>query len=101
VAVIVASVDPLPAGGRNLDHLPPAVLADLHNAGLEPGQIAPFLAQPDLDAAAVARLQATAQSLNRDDRPVLELHAARNLYTLTKPGPDRGWGLSLKRQRGL
>jgi hypothetical protein len=30
---------------------------------------------------------------------VLELHTARNLYTLTKPGPDRGWGLSLKRRR--
>jgi spermidine synthase len=100
VAVIVASADPLPIGGHP-GELPPAVLADLHNAGLEPGQIAPFLAQPDLDAAAIARLQATAQGLNRDDRPVLELHAARNLYTLTKPGPDRGWGLSLKRQRGL
>ncbi len=101
VAVIVASADPLPSGGQHLDRLPPAVMADLHNAGVEPAQLASFLAQPDLDAAAIARLQATAQGLNRDDRPVLELHSARNLYTLTKPGPDRGWGLSLKRQRGL
>ncbi|HEY3567049.1 MAG TPA: fused MFS/spermidine synthase [Thermoanaerobaculia bacterium] len=99
VAVIVASAAPLPLGGQRPGALPPAVLADLHNAGLEPGQIASFLAQPDLDAAAIARLQAKAPTLNRDDRPVLELHTARNLYTLTKPGPDRGWGLSLKRQR--
>lgn len=99
VAVIVASADPLPTGGQSLDRLPAAVIADLQNAGLEPARIVSFLAQPDLDEAAIARIQASAHGLNRDDRPVLEFHSARNLYTLTKPGPDRGWGLSLKRPR--
>lgn len=102
VAVIVASNEPLPLQGPHPSAatLPPIVATDLQNAGVSPLQVESFLSQPDLDAAAIARLQADAQGLNRDDRPVLEFRSARNLFRLTKPGADTSWRARLPRTRG-
>ena len=100
VAVILASADPLPIGASRVRRpIPPAVAADLLRAGIPPQQIDLFLSQPDLDGAAIARLQAAARDLNRDDHPVLEFRAARNLYHLTKPGADQGWRVRLRKPR--
>ncbi|MES1243496.1 MAG: fused MFS/spermidine synthase [Acidobacteriota bacterium] len=104
VAVIVASNEPLPLQGPHPSAAelppPPSVIAtDLQNAGVLPWQVESFLSQPDLDAAAIAKLQAEAPDLNRDDRPVLEFRTARNLFRLTKPGADAGWRARLPRAR--
>jgi spermidine synthase len=102
VAVIVASNEPLPLQGPHPSAatLPPGVAIDLQNAGISPMQVEAFLSQPDLDAAAIQKLQAEAQGLNRDDRPVLEFRSARNLFQLTKPGADTSWRARLQRERG-
>ena len=102
VAVIVASNEPLPLQGPHpgAHQLPPMVVTDLQNAGVAPWQVEAFLSQPDLDAAAIAKLQSEARDLNRDDRPVLEFRSARNLFRLTKPGADTSWRNQLKRPRG-
>jgi hypothetical protein len=76
------------------------VATDLQNAGVAPWQVESFLSQPDLDAAAISKLQAEAEDLNRDDRPVLEFRTARNLFRLTKPGADNAWRARLPRVRG-
>jgi spermidine synthase len=101
VAVIVASNEPLPLQGPHpaAAHLPAAVTTDLQNAGVEPWQVESFLSQPQLDAAAIARFQAKARDLNRDDRPVLEFRSARNLFRLTKPGADKSWAARLVKER--
>jgi spermidine synthase len=104
VAVIVASNEPLPLQGPHpsASQLPPPpsiIATNLQNAGVAPWQVESFLSQPDLDAAAIARLQAEAQGLNRDDRPVLEFRSARNLFRLTKPGADKSWAARLPRTR--
>jgi spermidine synthase len=102
VAVIVASNEPLPLQGPHpgASQLPPTVATDLQNAGVASWQVESFLSQPDLDAAAIARFQAEAEDLNRDDRPVLEFRSARNLFRLTKPGADKSWAARLPRARG-
>ncbi|HEX3130871.1 MAG TPA: fused MFS/spermidine synthase [Thermoanaerobaculia bacterium] len=105
VAVIVASNEPLPLQGPHPSAAqlppPPAIIAtDLQNAGVAPWQVEQFLSQPDLDAAAIQKLQAEAQGLNRDDRPVLEFRSAANLFRLTKPGADTSWRARLPRTRG-
>jgi spermidine synthase len=106
VAVIVASNEPLPLQGPHPAAAqlppPPSIIAtDLQNAGVAPWQVESFISQPDLDAAAIARLQAEARgNLNRDDRPVLEFRTARNLFRLTKPGADTAWRARLPRARG-
>lgn len=102
VVGIVASNDPLPLQGphRAAAQLPPIVAMDLQSAGVAPWMAESFLSQPDLDAAVIARLQSEAPEINRDDRPVLEFHSARNLFRLTKPGADTTWRTSLRRNRG-
>jgi len=100
VAVIIASSDPLPLGALHPDRqLPAAVVTDLQGVGLMPWQIDAFLSQPDLDAAAIARLAASAGALNLDDKPMLEFRSARNLFRLTKPGADKSWAARLSKQR--
>ncbi len=100
VALIVASSAPLPLGPPATPRrLPPAVAADLQNAGIAPWQVDAFLAQPDLDEAAIRRLRATVRDRNVDDRPVLEFHSARNLFRLNKPGASLGWRMRLRKPR--
>jgi spermidine synthase len=105
VAVIVASNEPLPLqgphpGAAQLPPPPSIIATDLQNAGVALWQVESFLSQPDLDAAAIARFQAEARDLNRDDHPVLEFRTARNLFSLTKPGADTAWRARLPRARG-
>ena len=100
-AVIVASNEPLPLRGphRAASQFPGTVATDLQKAGVMPWQVESFLSTPDLDTGAIARLQAEAQDLNRDDRPVLEFNSARNIFRLTKPGADKSWAARLKKPR--
>jgi len=101
VAIIVASADPLPlAKPASPRQLSEAVAADLRGVDLMPWQIDSFLSEPDFDAAAIAELRSTTRDLNLDDHPVLEFRSARNLYRLTKPGPNRRWADRLRKQRG-
>jgi spermidine synthase len=100
-AVIVASNEPLPPRGPHsaARQLPAAVATDLQATGMMLSQAESFLSAPDLDAGAIARLQAKARDLNRDDRPVLEFSSARNLFRLNKPGADKSWAVRLKKPR--
>jgi spermidine synthase len=100
VAIIAASSDPLPVGAAfRLGDVSGAVAADFGRVKVPETQIEAFLSRPDLDAAAIARLRSSARDLNRDDRPVLEFRAARNLFYLTRPGADKDWRTRLSAPR--
>ena len=99
VALVVASADPLPLAPGTPRRLAPRVASDLQSVGLMPWQVDAFLAQPDLDAAAIAQYRASARELSRDDRPVLEFRSARNLFYFNRPDGPKRWGDKLRKQR--
>ena len=99
LALVVASADPLPLATSAPRQLPPAVARDLQSIGVLPWQIDAFLAQPDLDEAAIARFRASARDLSVDDRPVLEFRSARNLFYFNKPGGSTRWADRLRKPR--
>ena len=98
-AVILASHDPLPLKRATPRTLPEPVAISLQKVDLTQWNLDRYLAEPDFDAAMIEELRSTAGDLNRDDHPVLEFRSARNLYHLTKPGANRRWAASLRKQR--
>ena len=98
-AVILASHDPLPLKRAAPRQVPESVAVSIAKVDLMPWTVDQYLAEPDFDAAMIAQLRSTAETLNRDDHPILEFRSARNLYHLTKPGANQRWADRLRRQR--
>ncbi len=97
VALVIASDAAIPATAR--EGVPEAAVTDLGRVGIPAGQIASYLATPDLDDVQIAALVAKADAVNRDDRPVLEFRCARNLFLQSKDPRAADWRARLSRAR--
>lgn len=98
VAAVIAGERPLAPLGA-LPALPAPVRDDLERAGIPEANLLAYLAHPDLGPARVASWQRRGRFVNRDDRPLLEFHTARNLFLQLKQRDAARWRAALVARR--
>jgi spermidine synthase len=98
VAIVIASEGPIQPP-VNLDQVPPAAFADLASVGVAGDKLLDYLRQPDLSARQVESWRAKGAFVNRDDRPLLEFHCARNLFLQQKQRDAARWRAGLSKDR--
>lgn len=98
VAIVIASETPIQPPA-NLDQVPPAAFADLASVGIAGTKLLDYLRKPDLSAAQVESWRARGPFVNRDDRPLLEFHCARNLFLQQKARDPARWRAGLSKDR--
>lgn len=98
VAIVIASEGPI-RPPVNLDQVPPAAFADLASVGVAGDKLLDYLQHPDLSPRQVDGWRAKGAFVNRDDRPLLEFHCARNLFLQQKQRDSARWRAGLSKER--